>query len=142
MKDRLSINERSAHMAKIKGRSTKSTEIRVALTLVRRGISGWIRNADQLTGRPDFYFPRLKIVIFVDGCFWHQCPKCNRRVPANNRERWQEKLLNNSKRDRRVDRMLRIDGFSVIRIWEHELSNEIWFERLPKRLLGRGGKIS
>jgi DNA mismatch endonuclease (patch repair protein) len=58
--------------------------------------------------------------VFVDGCFWHRCPKCS-NMPANNREFWQQKLNSNVARDRRVNRELRALGWTVIRIWEHSV---------------------
>jgi DNA mismatch endonuclease (patch repair protein) len=70
--------------------------------------------------RPDFIFPKLKLALFVDGCFWHGCPKhCNQ--PANNRAFWQRKLAGNVARDRLVIRTLRRAGWRVLRVWEHEL---------------------
>jgi len=82
--------------------------------------------------RPDFVFLKLRTAVFVDGCFWHGCPKhCNQ--PANNRAFWFHKLSGNTKRDRLVTRALRANGWQVVRIWEHELApkNEI---RLLRRL--------
>ncbi len=73
--------------------------------------------------RPDFVFPKLKLTIFVDGCFWHGCPKhCNQ--PANNRMFWQRKLTGNVARDRLVIRTLRRAGWRVLRVWEHELARK------------------
>ena len=74
----------------------------------------------QLTVRPDFVFRKQRTVIFVDGCFWHGCPKHATR-PANNRVFWRRKLAGNKTRDRVVTRTLRAQGWRVLRIWEHEL---------------------
>lgn len=74
----------------------------------------------QLTVRPDFVFPRLKLALFVDGCFWHACPWHCRR-PAGNRAFWRAKLARNQTRDRLVTRTLRKAGWRVLRIWEHSL---------------------
>lgn len=70
--------------------------------------------------RPDIVFTRRKLVVFVDGCFWHGCPE-HSRVPANNGDYWASKLQGNIVRDRRQDEALRNDGWAVLRIWEHEL---------------------
>jgi DNA mismatch endonuclease (patch repair protein) len=70
--------------------------------------------------RPDFVFRRTQLAIFVDGCFWHGCPK-HATKPANNRAFWKKKLAGNKIRDRVVNRTLRRAGWRVIRIWEHEL---------------------
>jgi DNA mismatch endonuclease (patch repair protein) len=59
-------------------------------------------------------------VIFVDGCFWHGCPK-HATQPKNNRAFWRRKLEGNKTRDRVVTRTLRAQGWRVVRIWEHEL---------------------
>ena len=82
--------------------------------------------------RPDFTFPILKVAVFVDGCFWHGCPK-HSNLPANNRAFWLKKLTANKERDRLVTRTLRQRGWRLLRIWEHELArkNEA---RLMRRL--------
>lgn len=67
---------RSKIMAAIKGRNNKSTELRLRMILVSLGISGWKMQKQGMPGRPDFYFESRKLIIFVDGCFWHGCPKC------------------------------------------------------------------
>jgi DNA mismatch endonuclease (patch repair protein) len=73
----------------------------------------------------------MTLAIFVDGCFWHQCPR-HSNIPANNREFWERKLAGNQRRDRLVLRTLRAKGWYVLRVWEHELSR-----RNEKRLLAR-----
>ena len=84
----------------------------------------------QLAVRPDFVFLKSRTAIFVDGCFWHGCPK-HATKPANNKEFWRRKLSSNKKRDRVVNRTLRRAGWHVIRIWECELRNT---ERVLKRI--------
>ncbi len=75
--------------------------------------------------RPDFVFRKERVVIFVDGCFWHGCPIHGTR-PKDNRAFWRKKITANQTRDRRVHRALRHSGWKVLRIWEHSLR--------PKRL--------
>ena len=89
----------------------------------------------QLTVRPDFVFRKQRTVIFVDGCFWHGCPK-HATKPKNNRAFWQRKLAANKTRDRVVTRTLRTQGWRVLRVWEHELAkkNET---QLVRRILER-----
>ena len=73
--------------------------------------------------RADFIFPKLKVAVFVDGCFWHGCPQhCNQ--PANHRAFWRRKLAANKERDRKVNRSLRAAGWRVVRVWEHELARK------------------
>jgi DNA mismatch endonuclease, patch repair protein len=69
---------------------------------------------------PDFAFRRQRVAVFVDGCFWHGCPK-HSTMPANNRAFWEKKLSGNQARDRVVSRTLRREGWRVVRVWEHEL---------------------
>ena len=73
-------------------------------------------------GNPDFYFPNLRLAIFVDGCFWHGCKRCF-RAPQQNASFWSAKIAKNRQRDRDVVRLLRREGVKVIRVREHELKN-------------------
>jgi DNA mismatch endonuclease (patch repair protein) len=75
----------------------------------------------RLPGAPDFVFPRLRVAVFVDGCFWHGCPRCDRPMPQNNRRYWEKKIEFNKQRARLVARQLRARTFTVLRVWEHEL---------------------
>ena len=76
-----------------------------------------------MPGRPDFVFPSVKLAVFVDGCFWHGCPK-HGHTPASNIEYWESKLARNRQRDKRVSAELRAKGWLVIRVWEHSLKQE------------------
>ena len=119
MTDVFTTEKRSQVMAHIRGRGNRNTEL-VLLRIFRlRRITGWRRHL-PLAGRPDFAFPKARIAIFIDGCFWHRCPRCS-NLPANNREFWELKLQGNVVRDRRVTRELRRSGWRVIRVWEHSL---------------------
>jgi len=120
--DVFSTQKRSQVMAAIKSSGNRSTELTLARIFRRKGIRGWRRN-QPLIGRPDFVFRRERVVLFVDGCFWHGCPKHGRR-PDSNTEYWDAKFSRNKKRDRLVNRELRKRGWSVVRIWEHELHHE------------------
>ena len=87
-------------------------------------------------GKPDFTFRRERVVVFVDGCFWHGCPK-HSNLPVNNRPFWRKKLAANSLRDRLVTRTLRRQGWRVLRIWEHDLTTKgTSIARKIKRLMG------
>ena len=88
----------------------------------RHGAHGVTRPTFQV--RPDFVFPKLKLAVFVDGCFWHGCPRL-RRMPKNNAAFWRQKLTGNKARDRRVNRALRRAGWAVVRIWECELARAL-----------------
>jgi len=73
--------------------------------------------------RTDFVFPKLRLAVFVDGCFWHGCPQ-HATQPRNNAAFWRRKFAANQSRDRLVTRTLRKDGWRVLRIWEHELARK------------------
>lgn len=122
MPDVFTKAKRSQVMSRIRGRGNKQTELALAKLLRSARITGWRRHA-ALMGRPDFMFRQQRAVIFVDGCFWHGCPK-HSNMPANNRSFWMKKLTRNKGRDRLVTRALRQGGWRVLRIWEHELTRK------------------
>jgi DNA mismatch endonuclease (patch repair protein) len=95
-----------------------STELALIDLMRSARISGWRRHV-SLAGRPDFVFKRERIAVFVDGCYWHGC-RC-RRLPTEKRQYWEEKFQANQARDKRVTRELRAQGWTVVRLWEHQL---------------------
>src|SRR5664280_2285135 len=119
MPDVFETSKRSEVMSKIRATGNRSTELALIEIMRVNGIKDWRRHQD-IPGRPDFVFRSSKIAVFVDGCFWHCCPK-HCQMPQTNRKFWAEKLAANKKRDREVNRELRSRGWSVVRIWEHEL---------------------
>jgi DNA mismatch endonuclease (patch repair protein) len=120
MADVFTKAKRSLVMSRIRGRGNKETEVALAKLLRRHGITGWRRHY-HIFGRPDFAFPKQKLAVFVDGCFWHGCPR-HSNMPVNNRVFWKKKLSANKLRDRLVARTLRLQGWWVLRIWEHDLT--------------------
>lgn len=130
--------ERSRQMALVRGRGNKSTEQRFVSFLRSNGITGWRRHHD-LPGRPDFCFSHERLVIFVDGCFWHGCPMCG-RLPKSNVSFWKEKIEQNVRRDRRTSRTLRKLGWRVFRVWEHALDRELSTSGRVFRALSRSGR--
>lgn len=112
---------RSRNMAAVKRSNTKP-EIALRHALHAAGLRYRkdfpIRAAGRLI-RPDIAFTRSRVVVFVDGCFWHCCPQ-HGEVPATNVAFWAAKLDANAARDRWQDRLLTDAGWLVIRIWEHE----------------------
>jgi DNA mismatch endonuclease (patch repair protein) len=77
----------------------------------------------RLPGTPDLCFAGARVVVFVDGCFWHGC-QIHYTAPATRREFWLAKLVENVQRDRRVDEALARMGWTVVRIWEHEVKDD------------------
>jgi DNA mismatch endonuclease (patch repair protein) len=119
MPDVFTKAKRSDVMSRIRGRENKNTELALIILFRRRGITGWRRN-QKIFGKPDFVFPKLKLAVFVDGCFWHGCPKHGTQ-PATRRVFWEKKFARNKTRDRLVNRTLRQRGWKILRIWQHEL---------------------
>jgi DNA mismatch endonuclease (patch repair protein) len=121
MADMFSVKKRSEIMSRIRNHGNKATEGRLISIMRSHRIIGWRRNA-RLFGRPDFVFPTRRLAIFVDGCFWHSCPK-HKSKPEGNARFWRTKLRRNVKRDRLVNTKLHESGWTVLRIWQHELKN-------------------
>ncbi len=106
-------------MRAVKSKGNKSTELRLIQVFKERGIKGWRRNY-KIVGKPDFVFPKFRIAVFVDGCFWHG-HNCRNTKPSSNTEYWQKKIQRNIVRDGEVTKQLTQKGWQVIRIWECEL---------------------
>lgn len=115
----MNVSAHSWRMSRIPSRGNKTTEARFASLLRAEHISGWRRHID-LIGRPDFSFKEARLAVFVDGCFWHGCRKC-KKFPKSNEAFWTQKIAYNRKRASEVNRELRREGWSVLRIWEHQL---------------------
>lgn len=119
MADVFDKEKRSDIMRQVKSKKNKSTELRLIEIFKQNGIAGWRRNY-PVKGRPDFVFPKQKIAVFVDGCFWHG-HDCRNTRPADNQDYWQQKRERNMKHDQEVTAMFEERGWTVLRIWECEL---------------------
>jgi DNA mismatch endonuclease, patch repair protein len=120
MPDVFTKAKRSAVMSRIRGRGNKDTELALMKIFRQHGITGWRRN-QKIFGKPDFLFRHQRLALFVDGCFWHGCPR-HCKIPTGNRAFWKKKFATNKARDRRVNRELRKLGWQVVRVWEHDLA--------------------
>lgn len=111
-------------MRRVRSRGT-SCEVALGEELRRRGLR-WSRGvrAGGVAGKPDFVFWRARVVVFVDGCFWHGCAE-HCRMPSGNRVYWERKIGRNVERDRRVRRELRKEGWKVVRVWEHSVVRSV-----------------
>jgi DNA mismatch endonuclease (patch repair protein) len=139
MPDVFTKAKRSAVMSLIRGSGNKDTELRMIALFREHGITGWRRNA-RVFGKPDFVFRRERVAVFVDGCFWHGCPRPKHApLPKNRAEWWAAKLARNKARDRVVTRALRQHGWTVLRVWECDLAKKHWprVARRVARALGR-----
>jgi DNA mismatch endonuclease (patch repair protein) len=110
-------------MAKIKSKNTQP-ELRLRKCLWSRGRRGYRIHNKNLPGKPDIAFPSRKTAIFIDGCFWHHCPECYSE-PKSNKDYWLPKIQRNVERDRRNQTALEEMGWTVIRIWEHEIDKNL-----------------
>ena len=150
MADIFTQAKRSDVMSRIRSRGNADTELALVRVFRAHGITGWRRHLKLRVGelrvesrrkstsprpfrvRPDFVFPKHRVAVFVDGCFWHGCPQ-HATKPKGNAAFWRKKFTANKARDRLVTRTLRKGGWRVLRIWEHELKRENG-ERLFKRI--------
>ena len=135
MPDVFTKKKRSQVMAAIRSRGNKDTEVKLATIFRVARITGWRRHQPVL-GRPDFIFRRTRLAVFVDGCFWHGCP-IHGRNPGSNRTYWLPKLRRNRERDTIISRQLSRTGWTVIRLWEHQLANPPAVSRRITRTLER-----
>jgi DNA mismatch endonuclease (patch repair protein) len=108
-------------------RRSTGPELAIRRELHRRGLRFRVDHA-LLPGRPDIVFTRARVVVFVDGCFWHRCPE-HGTLPRNNAQWWLAKLDRNVARDRSKDSALAELGWAVIHVWEHE-SPEVAADRV------------
>ena len=136
MTDWLTPEQRHRSMSAIRSTGNRTTELALVRLLRELRVTGWRRHV-KLPGRPDFAFRAERVLVFVDGCFWHGCPRCYAK-PATNRRFWSLKVQTNRARDRRQSRELRARGWSVVRIWEHELRRPA----IATRKLARAGLVS
>jgi DNA mismatch endonuclease (patch repair protein) len=119
MTDVFSKQERSAVMRAVKSKQNKSTELALIKLFKENKIKGWRRNY-KISGNPDFVFPKYRIVVFADGCFWHG-HDCRNTKPASNQNYWKRKIDKNKERDRQVTEKLLQKKWVVIRIWECDI---------------------
>ncbi|NPC55190.1 very short patch repair endonuclease [Caenimonas soli] len=120
MADVFDAATRSSLMGRIKSHGNRTTELKLIEVFRANGMTGW-RRKQPLFGKPDFVFRKQRVCVFVDGCFWHGCLKCYRE-PTSNATYWAAKVRRNKARDRRVSYTLRGQGWTVLRVWEHQLA--------------------
>jgi DNA mismatch endonuclease (patch repair protein) len=106
-------------MAAVRSAGNKATELKLIEIFRANGITGWRRN-QRVAGKPDFVFRAARLAVFVDGCFWHGC-RLHCRMPKSQVAFWKTKITKNRARDAIVRRLLRRNGWRVLRLWEHHL---------------------
>lgn len=133
MVDNLSNSDRKKAMQAVKNKGT-SLERRLWAMLAGLNMKGWVKNPRLILGNPDVIFEKKHIAIFIDGCFWHGCPICNKPMPINNSIYWERKIRKNIDRANYVNETLSAQGWMIIRIWEHELNNNQFKIEVRNRL--------
>lgn len=121
MADMMTPEQRRKNMQAI--RSISKLESIVSKELWNKGYR-FRRNTKDLFGKPDISIKKYKIVIFIDSCFWHQCP-IHGNMPKTNVEYWKPKLERNVERDKEVDEYYKQKGWNIKRIWEHEVKKDL-----------------
>ena len=122
MADVFSAQKRSQIMKRVRPSGNKTTELKLIKYFSDNHITGWRRNYD-VKGHPDFVFLDKRIAVFVDGCFWHG-HDCRNTKPSDNAEYWSKKRNKNIQHDRAVTERFEHRGWTVIRIWECELTKK------------------
>lgn len=139
MADTMTKAERSALMARIRGKNTKP-EVLVRSALHRAGFRFRLHNR-ELPGRPDIVLPKHKTVVFVHGCFWHRHGCSLASDPATRKAFWREKFARNVARDKRTATALRRAGWRVLTVWECALRTKALREQsmaaLVRRIIAR-----
>lgn len=116
MVDVLTKKQRSYNMSRIRASETK---IELKLKPLLKSL-GFVYHPKNIIGNPDFINKKKKIAVFVDGCFWHKCPK-HFKLPSSNKSFWKNKINRNAERDKEITKKLKKDDWKVIRIWGHNL---------------------
>ena len=116
--------ERSHLMGRVRSKGNVSTERSFRLALVRARIRGWVLHPKNVFGTPDFYFPRERVAVFVDGCFWHGCKRCG-HIPRTRSAFWRTKFERNRTRSMLVRTTLERAGVRALRFWEHEVKYNV-----------------
>lgn len=119
MADRLSVEQRSRLMARVRTRNT-APEVALRRALWQAGVRGW-RLHRPLPGRPDLVFGRARLTVFVDGAFWHGHPD---HYWGQSGPFWDAKIARNRERDERVNGELAELGWTVVRLWDFEVARD------------------
>jgi DNA mismatch endonuclease (patch repair protein) len=100
-------------------------EVMLRTALSKAGIKGYRLHLKDVPGRPDIAFPKSRLAVFVNGCFWHRCPKCALPMPKSHTAFWSRKFELNKQRDERKTRGLKSMGWRVMTIWECEIRGNL-----------------
>lgn len=123
-------------MSANKGKNT-GPEVKLRKSLQQSGLTEYKLHPKGLPGRPDIIFPRSRLAIFVNGCYWHRCPTCKLPLPKSNRAFWRMKFKLNMERDRRNLLELRAQGWKALTLWECKLERNLekWVRCIENNVL-------
>lgn len=138
IRDRRSPLPKSVSVSRVmsanKAKNTKP-ELLLRRSLSAAGVRGYRLHSNVIPGHPDIVFVGKKVAIFVHGCYWHHCPKCNLPIPKHNQAFWFEKFTRNRERDKEKISLLRKNGWTPIVVWEHELKRSQ--EKIVQKIISR-----
>lgn len=136
MIDTLTSEQRRRCMSNVRNKNT-GLEMQLRRALWKAGMR--YRVNFKLPGKPDIVFPKRKVAIFIDGCFWHGCP-IHGTNPETNAEFWKTKIKVNIERDIRVTSQLTDMGWLVIRVWGHEIKEclDVVIKNITEFMQSRG----
>ncbi len=127
-RSRLTSSPKEATTSRIM-RSNKSKNTKLELlfrkALWKNDIKGYRLHWKKAPGSPDIAFPKRKLAIFINGCFWHRCPRCNLSLPKSNTAFWKDKFHRNQERDKRNIQLLNDMKWNVIVVWECMIKSNI-----------------
>ncbi len=130
MSDVLTKEQRHYNMSRIKSSKTWP-ELKLKQVLESLNFE---YQPSGIYGKPDFANKSNRVVLFIDGCYWHKCPY-DFVIPETRTEFWLQKIEGNVRRDKIVNKKLESEGWKVIRIWEHDI------KKYPGRVISRVGRI-
>lgn len=122
MADTVSKKKRSEIMSAVKSKDSK-IEVDFRKAIWKAGFR-YRKNPTKYFGKPDMVLPKHKTAIFIDSCFWHGCKK-HCRIPSARKIYWTQKISRNVARDKEVMKHYKKQGWEIIRIWEHQIKNDL-----------------
>jgi len=135
MTDNITLQQRRLCMSNIKSKWTQQ-ELKIHNFLKGNKIKHKMH--PNILGSPDLILTENNTAVFLHGCFWHKCPKCYKE-PKSKKSYWIPKIERNVKRDKKNAKILKKEGFNVLKIWEHQIKKD--FDKVTKKIIKDEGKV-